>query len=140
MKQLEKQVQKNIIYWEAVDGTQFDSKEECIEYEKTTKCVIRAKFNTLAKQVLASETVALGMYDGTAYIIKFENSTDMDTVAQYIAYQNNTITDSTMAMLQTALKENKHILVLSDCNNDCIWIECILEDHIEKLKSIITNG
>lgn len=134
MKQVKKQVE--ITVYEAVDGTQFNSADECKKYEQSAAGIIHARFNSLEKQKIDSEEIAMGLTDCTAYIIKPKLKSDVTTIAQYISFKSG-ISEQVIAMIQKAYEECKHLVILSNCNNDYIWIECILEDHIEKLKTFI---
>ena len=40
-------VTKDIIHYEALDGTLFDSEEECMKYEKTAICAINGAFSQI---------------------------------------------------------------------------------------------
>ena len=56
MKEVKEEIKKEVvdvnIYYEAIDGTKFTNKEECVKYEDTVCCVLiaRAKSFTIATE------------------------------------------------------------------------------------------
>ena len=52
-------VTKDIIHYEAYDGTIFDSEDECKQYEKTSQCAINGAFNQIPQTDVSGE----GFYD-----------------------------------------------------------------------------
>ena len=44
MKEISVEQKTYIRKWEAIDGTQFNSREDCEKYENSAKCVILAKY------------------------------------------------------------------------------------------------
>lgn len=134
MKQVKKQVETTV--YEAVDGTQFNSADECKKYEQSAAGIIHARFSSLEKQEIDSEEITMGLTDYTAYIIRPRLQLDVTTISQYISFKSG-ISEQAIAMIQKAYEECKHLVILSSRNDDYIWIECILEDHIEKLKTFI---
>lgn len=137
MKTVKKTEEIFITVYEAIDGTQFESAQECEKYEKSARCVINAKFNNLKKQTFDSETITMGLCDNIVYIIKPESKSDVDVIAQYIAYKSGSICGDTVKRIQKAFEENKHLVVISNCDESYVWVECILEDYIEQLKTFI---
>lgn len=54
MKEITKEKKSTYTVYQAVDGTEFGSKEECQKYEDTAKCVLLTKYKPLVKRT-ASE-------------------------------------------------------------------------------------
>lgn len=56
MKQIVKEVKTTsiITVYQAIDGSEFNSKEECLKYEDTAKCLLLTKYKPLVKRT-ASE-------------------------------------------------------------------------------------
>ena len=54
MKPIEIEKVTKVTHYEAIDGTTFTTKEECVKYEDTAKCVLLAKYKPLVKRT-ASE-------------------------------------------------------------------------------------
>ena len=57
MKEIKKEKKSTYIYtvYQAVDGTEFNSEEECQKYEGTAKCLLLTKYKPLVKRT-ASES------------------------------------------------------------------------------------
>lgn len=54
MKEITKEKKSTYTVYQAVDGTEFNSKEECQKYEDTAKCLLLTKYKPLVKRT-ASE-------------------------------------------------------------------------------------
>lgn len=53
MKEITREVKSTYIVYQAIDGTEFNSKEECKKYEDTAKCVLLTKYKPLVKKTVA---------------------------------------------------------------------------------------
>ena len=54
MKEITKEKKSTYTVYQATDGTEFNSKEECQKYEDTAKCLLLTKYKPLVKRT-ASE-------------------------------------------------------------------------------------
>lgn len=54
MKEITKETKSTYTVYQAIDGTEFNSKEECQKYEDTAKCLLLTKYKPLIKRT-ASE-------------------------------------------------------------------------------------
>ena len=52
MKEITKEVKSTYIVYQASDGTEFNSKEECKKYEDTAKCLLLTKYKPLVKKTV----------------------------------------------------------------------------------------
>ena len=52
MKEIIKEVKNTYTVYQAIDGTEFDSKEECKKYEDTAKCLLLTKYRPLVKKTV----------------------------------------------------------------------------------------
>lgn len=50
MKEITKEKKSTYTVYQATDGTEFNSKEECQKYEDTAKCVLLTKYKPLVKR------------------------------------------------------------------------------------------
>lgn len=50
MKEVTKEKKSTYTVYQAIDGTEFNSKEECQKYEDTAKCVLLTKYKPLVKR------------------------------------------------------------------------------------------
>jgi len=77
-------------FYIAVDGTEFDSEKECIEYEKTAKCCIMSRLRNMASKVVPEDYVFdIGNCENEVYICTPKSSKDVDYIRQVLALYNN---------------------------------------------------
>lgn len=50
MKEVTKEKKSTYTVYQATDGTEFNSKEECLKYEDTVKCMLLTKYKPLVKR------------------------------------------------------------------------------------------
>lgn len=53
MKEITREVKSTYIVYQAPDGTEFNSKEECKKYEDTAKCLLLTKYRPLVKKTVS---------------------------------------------------------------------------------------
>jgi len=139
MKEVVKEVIKRETIWEASDGTQFTSKEECQKYENTAGCVIRTRYSSLIVKSLREEDLLInGCYDKIIDVIKLDDSSDINTVlamCKLHGYNENE------AVCKKALKNDSYILINRGYDNDNFWImgtiDDILQEISDKLSSVV---
>lgn len=87
MKEVQKEIKKHITIYEAIDGTEFKSKEECIKYEESAKCVLIAKYNKLVVRSCVESDIfgCIGSEEETINIVKLNSLSDIDTILKLIA-------------------------------------------------------
>ena len=137
MKKIEhvSMVERKSVYYEALDGTYFDTQEECENYDKSAKCVITAKF----KELVLKETNAYYMFpggneDNAAYLVKPETDHDIDTVRQFEAMIGLKYNSDYTPTVTKDMK-GKVLVVITGYDNDWIdirSIDRILEDITPK--------
>ena len=57
MKEIIKEVKNTYTVYQASDGTEFNSKEECKKYEDTAKCLLLTKYRPLVKKTVSEYDV-----------------------------------------------------------------------------------
>lgn len=87
MKEIQKEISQHVTVYEAMDGTEFTSKEECKKYEESAKCVLMAKYNKLVVKTCSEYDLfnCIGSEDETVDIIKITSLSDIDTILKLIA-------------------------------------------------------
>jgi acetylglutamate kinase len=88
MKEVTKERKSLYTVFEAVDGTEFYTKEECSIYEDSAKGVIRSK---IAKMIEGKGNAweTLGGYDDHLVVaIKMNRPEDLDTVKQFFLLES----------------------------------------------------
>lgn len=53
MKEITKEMKSTYTVYQAIDGTEFNSKEECQKYEDTAKCFLLTKYKPLVKRTVS---------------------------------------------------------------------------------------
>lgn len=88
--QTEETITTIITKYEAIDGTIFESKDECKKYEDTAICVLRSRYNPL---VITSTTeydlFQVGSDECVIDVIKLQSEQDVDTILQLCHYYHN---------------------------------------------------
>lgn len=127
--------------YEAVDGVQFDDREECIKYENSAKCVLLTKYNELiVKHEISEYSICdFGSEDYAMDIIKLRNEKDIDIVMQLYALYNphdsyRKYDKVNKEKCIKALKENDFIFIgRNDCCGDDVF-------RIEFSRNDLING
>ena len=89
MKEIQKEKKVFDTWYQATDGTEFRTREECEKYEQTAHAVVRQKF---LKLVIADKTeydfFHVGSDDTTVYAVKMDSQEEADTVLQLYFLDN----------------------------------------------------
>ena len=135
MKEITKErtnIEKYTVY-EAVDGTQFDSQEECARYEKSAKGVLRGKLSRLIVNDQYNEwsLFKCGCEEDSIIAVGLPTEADVDTVLQtyyldnphclsenYKAYNTHLID-----VLLQAYKEKDIVLFGYNCDDELYLID-----------------
>ena len=88
MKEVKKEVKREVVdvntYYEAIDGTRFINKEECVKYEDTVCCVLIARAKSFA--IATEEEQSINPFDEggeNQYIMLLpQKQEDIDTLNQ----------------------------------------------------------
>lgn len=89
MKEIQKKREVYDTWYEATDGTEFRTREECEKYEQTAHAVVKTKFLKLVVDEKTEwEFFDVGSDDSTVYAIKMNSQEDADTVLQ-LYYMDN---------------------------------------------------
>ena len=118
MKEVTKERKSLYTVFEAVDGTEFYTKEECSIYEASAKGVIHSK---IAKMIKGKDDAweTLGGYeDHLVVAIKMNRPEDLDTVKQFFLLEspyynrkdNESIKEAKFNIMDTAYKENDALI------------------------------
>lgn len=150
MKEIKKEKTTTQTYteYEAIDGTIFKSEEECQEYEKTAKCVLRARVKRLivTKERNAWDLLG-GIDDNNVVGFKFKNEDDVQTFLQYYCLEHTYLIrfeykDSLQGIYDQcheALKNNDILLVGINCEEEYYIINTV-QNIIDNLSHIEDNG
>ena len=148
MKEITKEctkVEKYTMY-EATDGTEFRTREECEKYEQTAHAVVRTKFLKLVVDEKTEwEFFDVGSDENTVYAIKMNSQEDADTVLQLYYIDNPYVLKDEEAprrykerafnLVNTAYKEQDILFVGENYDGD-IYIINTRNNMIKNLLNI----
>lgn len=144
MKEIQKETKQYITIYEAVDGTEFNSKEECAKYEKSAECVLIAKYNKLVvKSCLESDIFGcIGSEEETINIVKINSLSDIDIILKLIAlYYPNAAKDPEWMQkkedkLTDAYNSNSLVVIGRGYEGDCFYLSTTFNEMIKALTKI----
>lgn len=72
------------IYYEAIDGERFSSKEECSKYDQTAKAVIKAKYKQLIIKSNTMYSICEACNDYQIDLVKVSNEAELHSLNMYL--------------------------------------------------------
>lgn len=149
MKEISVKKEVFVTKYEAMDGKQFSSKEECQKYEDSAMCVITSMYNEL----VASENISewnlfeCGSDENGVHIIKLKSESDVNTVLQYylLFHRLNKSYDLTRQRkkLEEALTRDGLVMIGTGYEYDNFFIigsvGAFLEEFSEQVKTLTDN-
>lgn len=145
MKEIKIEKKSYDIKWEAIDGTQFYSEEECKKYEESAVMVLWARF---LKLVVAKHNeynlFGVGCDDSTVYAIKMNTQDDMNVVMQLYLLDNpwllkaqngEQLKNRAFSLIDKAYRDNDILFVGQNCE-DCIYIIDSRQSFFERLENL----
>lgn len=111
MKIVKEEKKYTVEVYEAIDGTVFSTKEECIKYEETAQCVIRKKFNDLIEH--SSDECSLFNCGSDDYIIDFvkPNTQDTANIIMQMLELYNANDDRARKLIKEAQENSDYLLI-----------------------------
>lgn len=146
MREVTVKIDKSL--YEAVDGTRFEQKEECMAYEKTAKGVIMGRFKKLIVAEHDSWGLHWGMDDNTTYMLKLKTKEDADTALQALLLENGWILSKDRAddlarwadTINSAIgKDDDYLLIGANFEGD-LYFMGTLSQMINKFKKISNDS
>ena len=143
MKEIQKETKQYVTVYEAVDGTEFTSKEECKKYEESAQCVLMTKYSKLViKSDTEWELFGVGSDESIVDVVRLNNEHDVNMILQLIALENPNISSKQPEWLiekdkrlTTALKEDSLVFIGRGYEQDCFYL-CTTEfEMVSKLNS-----
>lgn len=119
MKEIIKERKNTYTVYQAVDGTEFNSKEECQKYEDTAKCLLLTKYKPLVKRTASEyEIFNTGSEEYMIDILRYLSSeSDIDILIQLNRLHcgskklNDDFYDNMRSRLEKCLKNRDVILI-----------------------------
>ena len=145
MKEVQKEIKKHITVYEAVDGTEFKSKEECKKYEESAECVLMAKYNKLVLRSGSEfDIFNIGSEEETIDIIKINSLSDIDTILKLVALHSSSVARNPEwlqrieSRLTDAYNSNSLVIIGRGYEGDCFYLSTTFNE-IEKTITKISN-
>lgn len=116
MKIIKKEYINYIEEYEAVDGTIFNSKEECIKYENSAALMLKSRYKKLViKETNEWDLFKCGSEDEFIDVIKLWSEKDIDLVLQlnclYNPHIKDDLVDKHRNILEKAYNENTLVFI-----------------------------
>lgn len=143
MKEIQKETKQYVTVYEAVDGTEFTSKEECKKYEESAKCVLMAKYSKLVtKSDTEWELFGVGSDESIVDVVRLNDEQDVNMILQLIVLENPTTSSKQPEWLiekdkrlTTALKEDSPVFIGRGYEQDCFYLSTTAFEIVNKLNS-----
>lgn len=143
MKEIQKETKQYITVYEALDGTEFTSKEECKKYEESARCVLMTKYNKLViKSCSEYDLLHIGSEEDTVNIVKLENESDINTILSLIAL-NYPSASKNIEWLQErerrlvdAYNSKSLVVIGRGYEGDCFYLSFTFNEIIKTLTEI----
>ena len=148
MKIIKKEYINYIEEYEAVDGTIFNSKEECIKYENSAAAVLKSRYKKLViKETNEWDLFKCGNEDEFIDVIKLWSEKDIDLVLQlsclYNPHLKDDLIDKHRKRLEKAYNENTLVFISKGNEYDTnFWIrtsESEMNDTINELYKLMNE-
>lgn len=126
--------------YEAIDGTQFTTIEECNKYERSARCAVKALYNKLVIKSLAeTELFSVGSDDNTLELVKVKTQEDIKILLQmytlYVSSDEQSL--NRIAKLATeAIETNDIIIIGRGYDDDYFWVIDTKQNIINQLNNI----
>ena len=148
MKIIKKEYINYIEEYQAVDGTIFNSKEECIKYENSAALILKSRYKKLViKETNEWNLFKCGSEDEFIDVIKLWSERDIDLVLQlnclYNPHIKDDLIDKHRNILEKAYSENTLVFISKGNEyDDCFWIrtsESEINNTINELYKLINE-
>lgn len=139
MKEVSIEQKTYIKKWEATDGTQFDSKEECEKYERSAKCVVFAKYRKFViRESSEYDLFGVGNEDSGIDVVNVSSQEAVDIIFQVYCFNNLVSSESDFDNIRNEILDafNRKAILLIGRGYSCedFWIMGTLEDKLAKIR------
>lgn len=123
MKQIEKTRTITEIKYQAIDGTEFDNRDECIKYDNTALAIMMSRYKPLVvKSISEWELYGTGCDDNICDIVRLNEDSDVDILMYLIAYSNSHYSAECLCKIEekilTAVGNNDKIIIYRGYNEE----------------------
>lgn len=144
MKEITKECKTTYSVWQAVDGTEFNSKEECEQYDKSAYGVLRGRLKPLiVNDKWNGWDLMGGNEDNNVIAVSVPNEAAVDIILQnyyldqpWILRDDNTIAKERVDnAVKQAYKEQDVILFGLNCD-DCLYLIDTRNNIVDRLNKL----
>lgn len=143
MKQVEIEKTTKVTHYEAIDGTTFTTKEECVRYEESAKCVLLSRYKgMIVKQTNEDAFYKAGSDEFELDMVKLKDSSSINIIMQLYYYYNTgeyakSCAESMEKSCARALKEDDFLIIYrGDSYDDRFWVRGTRNELFEHINSI----
>lgn len=143
MKQIEIENITKVTKYEAIDGTLFSSKEECVKYEETAKCVLLGKYKRLVVKSTKEDTFyKTGSDEVDIDIVKLGGNADISLILQLHYYYHSgdyakEYAEKIENTCNKALREDDYLIIYrGDCYDDNFWVRYTRNEFYDHITAI----
>lgn len=145
MKRIEVTVETKKVVYEAYDGNQFTSSEECTKYEESAKCALLSKYN----KYVIRKTTEYDIFDAGSEEYDYDIVTIPDDYAEQVILQvlylfnphlnkesDEENKERCVNRISRAKKEKDYLFICRGyCGDkgDSFWTTCTFNEHKEKM-------
>lgn len=140
-KAKEIQVKKIVETYVAIDGVEFENREECEKYENSAICAANKRLEqiTVAKkgEYNQESTFMNGDYECKVQIVVPKNSEDIDAINKFVAVTNDMKSNNTKGLI-TDECIGQHVILCFNFDDDYVWMfsEKEIKEHWDKIFSL----
>lgn len=125
MKEIKKERTKVETYfeYEAIDGTLFSTKDECLKYDESARAVLQSKYNKLiVNRPYEYDIIGLGSEDNVVNVLKLNGKSDADIVKQMLFFENPHYKEHLEDEEYPWLKEYLNTIDEISCSDDVLFV------------------
>lgn len=145
-EEIKREIKETLTFFEAVDGTRFQDKEECRKYEDTARCILRTRLKELEVWRGNEWDLLKGCDDHDVIALQLQSQEDVDTVMQAFLIDNpyylkdgdertQKWLEERKDMAEKAYKENDLLLMGLNCDDDLYFFDT-RNGFIERLNNL----
>lgn len=125
MKQIEKTRTITETKYQAIDGTEFDDKNECLKYDNTALAVMMAKYKSLVINSMSEwDLFGVGCDDNICDIVKLTRGSEyviMWLLAYYHSYSDEKLQELENKMINT-IESNDVLIINRGYSSEEFWL------------------
>lgn len=132
------------VKYQAADGKVFNKEGDCVEYENTLKCIMRARYNKLVvKHLKEYEIAPFGNEDYYVDVVKLKSKEDVETIVHLLnvySQRSPAEIEKLMNNLDKIRKDKEdYLLLYSGSEYDGPWYSYLgsAKEFLEKAKNSI---